>query len=162
VGATLGLLSLGFGGQNPLLGGAGDLDAVAVTAVFGVIFALSIDYQVFIVGRIREEFLSCGDARLAIDRGLARTARVVTGAALSMFGVFIAFAMTDIASVRQFGTGLAIAVVLDATVVRLVLLPAMLRRAGSRAWPRPATPARGAQEPAGARVATSLAASISS
>jgi putative drug exporter of the RND superfamily len=134
VGATLGLLTLAFQGDQPLLGGPGSLDAVALTAVFGVIFALSIDYQVFIVARVREEYLRSGDARAAVDRGLARTAKVVTGAALSMFGVFVAFALTDVASLRQFGVGLAIAVALDATVVRLVLLPAALRLAGRRAW----------------------------
>jgi RND superfamily putative drug exporter len=144
VGATLGLLTWLFQGPHAPLGGPGHLDAVAVTAIFGVIFALSIDYQVFIVARVREEFLRGGDARAAVERGLTRTAGVVTGAALSMFGVFLAFALTDVAILRQFGVGLAIAVALDATVVRLVLLPAALRLAGHRAWWRPgpvATPA---------------------
>jgi RND superfamily putative drug exporter len=144
VGATLGLLTLLFQGANAPLGGPGHLDGVAVTAIFGVIFALSIDYQVFIVARVREEFLRGHDARVAVERGLTRTAGVVTGAALSMFGVFLAFALADVAILRQFGVGLAIAVALDATVVRLVLLPAALRLAGHRAWWRPgraATPA---------------------
>jgi RND superfamily putative drug exporter len=134
VGATLGLLALLFQGHSPLLGGPGEIDAVAVTAIFGVVFALSIDYQVFIVSRVREEWLRTGDATRAVQVGLSRTARVVTGAALSMLGVFLAFGLADVASLRQFGIGLAIAIVIDATLVRLVLLPAALHLAGSWAW----------------------------
>jgi RND superfamily putative drug exporter len=134
VGATLGLLRLLFQGDAPLLGGPGEIDAVAVTAIFGVVFALSIDYQVFIVSRVREEWLRTGDAAAAVQLGLARTARVVTGAALSMLGVFFAFGLADVASLRQFGVGLAIAVIIDATLVRLVLLPAALHLAGDWAW----------------------------
>jgi RND superfamily putative drug exporter len=134
VGATLGLLALLFQGDAPLLGGPGKIDAVALTAIFGVVFALSIDYQVFIVSRVREEWLRCGDEARAVQVGLARTARVVTGAALSMLGVFFAFALADVSSLRQFGVGLAIAVIIDATLVRLVLLPAALRLAGRWAW----------------------------
>lgn len=134
VGATLGLLALLFQGETPLLGGPGTIDAVALTAIFGVVFALSIDYQVFIVSRVREEWLRCGDAAQAVRVGLSRTARVVTGAALSMLGVFLAFGLADVASLRQFGVGLAIAIVIDATLVRLVLLPAALHLAGNLAW----------------------------
>lgn len=134
VGATLGLLALLFQGDAPVLGGPGKIDAVALTAIFGVVFALSIDYQVFIVSRVREEWLRCGDEARAVRVGLARTARVVTGAALSMLGVFLAFALADVSSLRQFGVGLAIAVIIDATLVRLVLLPAALRLAGRWAW----------------------------
>jgi len=134
VGATLGLLALLFQGANPILGGPGQIDSVALTAIFGVVFALSIDYQVFILSRVREEWLRTGDEEAALEAGLTRTARVVTGAALSMFGVFFAFALADVASLRQFGVGLAIAVLIDATLVRLVLLPAALRFAGEWAW----------------------------
>jgi RND superfamily putative drug exporter len=134
VGATLGLLALLFQGDNPLLGGPGVIDAVAVTAIFGVVFALSIDYQVFILSRIREEWLRGGDEERALHVGMSRTARVVTGAALSMLGVFIAFAFADVASLRQFGVGLAIAIVIDATLVRLVMLPAALYFAGEWTW----------------------------
>ncbi|MGH2941269.1 MAG: MMPL family transporter, partial [Solirubrobacteraceae bacterium] len=155
VGATLGLLVLLFQGDAPLLGGPGEIDAVSLTAIFGVVFALSIDYQVFIVSRVREEWLRCGGEARAVQVGLARTARVVTGAALSMLGVFVAFALADVSSLRQFGVGLAIAVVIDATIVRLVLLPAALRLAGRWAWWTPrlpikplAAPLRPAVEPA--------------
>jgi RND superfamily putative drug exporter len=134
VGATLGLLALLFQGANPLFGGPGEIDAVAVTAIFGVVFALSIDYQVFILSRVREEWLRHGDEERALHVGLTRTARVVTGAALSMLGVFIAFGLADVASLRQFGVGLAIAVIIDATLVRLVMLPAALLFAGEWTW----------------------------
>ncbi|HUR85048.1 MAG TPA: MMPL family transporter [Solirubrobacteraceae bacterium] len=134
VGATLGLLALLFQGANPLFGGPGEIDAVAITAIFGVVFALSIDYQVFIVSRVREEWLRGADEGRAVELGLSRTARVVTGAALSMLGVFIAFGLADVASLRQFGVGLAIAIIIDATLVRLVLLPAALYFAGEWAW----------------------------
>ncbi len=137
VGATLGLLALLFQGDSPLLGGPGEIDAVAVTAIFGVVFALSIDYQVFILSRVREEWLRHGDEERALEVGITRTARVVTGAALSMLGVFVAFGFSDIASLRQFGVGLALAVIIDATLVRLVLLPAAVRYAGEWAWWRP-------------------------
>ncbi|HWC26735.1 MAG TPA: MMPL family transporter [Solirubrobacteraceae bacterium] len=136
VGATLGLLALLFQGDAPLLGGPGTIDALAVTAIFGVVFALSIDYQVFILTRVREEWLRCGDEERALRVGLSRTARVVTGAALSMLGVFVAFGLADVASVRQFGVGLAIAVIIDATLVRLVLMPAALLVAGEWTWLR--------------------------
>jgi len=134
VGATLGLLALLFQGDNPLLGGPGVIDAVAVTAIFGVVFALSIDYQVFILSRVREEWLRCGNEERALHVGMSRTARVVTGAALSMLGVFVAFAFADVASLRQFGVGLAIAIIIDATLVRLVMLPAALYFAGEWTW----------------------------
>ncbi|MEA2149732.1 MAG: putative drug exporter of the superfamily [Solirubrobacteraceae bacterium] len=137
VGATLGLLALLFQGDHPLLGGPGQIDAVAVTAIFGVVFALSIDYQVFILSRVREEWLRGGDEEHALRLGLTRTARVVTGAALSMLGVFLAFGLADVASLRQFGVGLAIAVIIDATLVRLVMLPAALLFAGEWTWYAP-------------------------
>ncbi|MEA2221213.1 MAG: putative drug exporter of the superfamily [Solirubrobacteraceae bacterium] len=136
VGATVGLLALLFQGHAPLLGGPGVIDAVAVTAIFGVVFALSIDYQVFILSRVREEWLRCGDEGRALHVGMSQTARVVTGAALSMLGVFVAFAFADVASLRQFGVGLAIAIVIDATLVRLVMLPAALYFAGEWTWYR--------------------------
>jgi RND superfamily putative drug exporter len=132
VGATLGILDRVF---------AGPLDATALTAVFAVMFALATDYQVFVVTRVREELLRGASASEAVAAGVARTARVVTGAALSMVAVFLAFGTADVAGLRQFGIGLAIAVAIDATVIRLVLLPAALRLAGERAWwPGPADP----------------------
>jgi uncharacterized membrane protein YdfJ with MMPL/SSD domain len=88
---------------------------------------------------MREGYLRMGTTDGAIEYGLTRTAGVITGAALIMTGVFAAFATADIASLRQLGVGLTVAILLDATVVRLVLLPALIRLSGPAAWwlPRP-------------------------
>jgi RND superfamily putative drug exporter len=133
--ATLGALVLLFQGAAPL-GGPGYLDATAAVGIFTVLFGLSTDYQLFLLTRMRERFAETGDARVAVRDGLRRTARVVGGAAFAMTAVFLAFAPAEAINVRQFGVGLAIAVILDATVVRLVLLPAVLTLAGPRAWGR--------------------------
>jgi RND superfamily putative drug exporter len=106
--------------------------------MFTVIFGLSIDYQVFVLMRMREGWLRTGDLREGIAYGIARTARVITGAAAIMAGVFLVFATADVATIRQLGVGLAIAVLLDATVVRLFLLPAALRAGGRFTWWLPA------------------------
>jgi putative drug exporter of the RND superfamily len=103
------------------------------------VFALSIDYEVFLLARIREGYAVTGTTEGAIDYGLRRTAGVITGAAMIMTGVFVAFAMSDIASMRQLGVGLTVAVLLDATLVRLVLLPAAIRLAGPANWWLPHT-----------------------
>lgn len=138
VAASFGALAFLFGGEAPLLGGPGYVDAVAISAVYTVIFGLSLDYEVFLISRMREGWLRSGDTGAAIAYGLERTASVVTGAAAIMTGVFLAFALTEVANTRQFGVGLAIAVILDATVVRLVLLPACMRLIDDRCWSLPA------------------------
>lgn len=138
VGATFGLLTLLVGLDARPLGDTGFLDAVTAVAIFTVTFGLSIDYEVFLLTRMREGWLRTGDAEQALQFALSRTASVVTGAALIMTGVFAAFASSGVANVRQLGVGLAIAVLLDATVVRLFLLPAALRALGRRAWHLPA------------------------
>ena len=138
VGAAFGALSLLTRGSHPVLGGPGYVDAVAVSGMFTVIFGLSIDYQVFVLMRMREGWLQTGDLREGIAYGVAKTARVVTGAAAIMAGVFLVFATADVATIRQLGVGLAIAVLLDATVVRLFLLPAALRAGGRFTWWLPA------------------------
>lgn len=148
VAAAFGVLVLGFQGAAPL-GGAGFLDAIMVTSIFAVVFGLSIDYEVFLITRMREEWVRGGTAQAAIAHGLRSTARVVTGAALIMTAVFVAFAFADISTMGQFGVGLTVAVLLDATIVRLVALPAAMRLLGDACWwlpgwlerrlPRPAT-----------------------
>lgn len=138
VGAAFGALSLLTRGSHPVLGGPGYVDAVAVSAMLTVVFGLSIDYQVFVLMRMREGWLRTGDLREGIAYGVARTARVITGAAAIMAGVFLVFATADVATIRQLGVGLAIAVLLDATIVRLFLLPAALRAGGRWTWWLPA------------------------
>jgi RND superfamily putative drug exporter len=134
VAAAFGVLTLLFVGDDPALGGAGALDVISVAAIFAIAFALSIDYQVFLLSRTREEFVRTGSNEAAINFGVDRTGGVVTGAAAIMVSVFLAFGMSDFVVVRQFGIGLAVAVLLDATIVRLVLLPALMRLLGRRTW----------------------------
>ena len=106
--------------------------------IFGIVFGLSIDYAVFLLSRMREHYDVHGDNAAAIQFGLEKTARVITGAAAIMLAVFIVFAGAPIATVSQLGVGLAVAVVLDATVVRIVLLPALMLLIGDRVWWLPA------------------------
>jgi RND superfamily putative drug exporter len=134
VAASFGVLSAMFVGDDPPLGGPGAIDVVAVSGIFAITFALSIDYQVFLVSRMREEYARSQDPDEAIRFGLEGTSKIITGAALIMLGVFTAFALSDFITIRQFGVGLATAVLLDATVVRLVLLPALMKLLGKRAW----------------------------
>jgi RND superfamily putative drug exporter len=116
------------------LGGRTYVDAVGATMIFGIVFGLSIDYAVFLLVRMREHYDREGDNAAAIEFGLEKTARVITGAAVIMLAVFIAFAGTPIATVSQLGVGLTVAVILDATVVRIVLLPALMLLVGDRVW----------------------------
>jgi RND superfamily putative drug exporter len=121
------------------LGGHSYVDAIGAAGIFGIIFGLSIDYAVFLLMRMREHHENGATHEEAIVFGLERTARVITGAAAIMAAVFVAFAGAPIATISQLGTGLTVAVVLDATVVRIVLLPALMLLLGDRVWwlPRP-------------------------
>ena len=121
------------------LGGHTYVDAIGAVGIFGIVFGLSIDYAVFLLMRMREHHENNSSNEEAIVFGLEKTARVITGAAAIMMAVFVAFAGADIATVSQLGTGLAVAVLLDATVVRIVLLPALMLLLGDRVWwlPRP-------------------------
>lgn len=137
VAAALGVLTLCFQGSAPL-GGPGFIDDIMRTSIFGLVFALSIDYEVFLLARMREGYVNTGSSEAAIEYGLRHTAGVITGAALIMTGVFVAFALAPIINMRELGLGLTVAVLLDATVIRLVLLPAAMRLAGDRIWWMPA------------------------
>jgi putative drug exporter of the RND superfamily len=116
------------------LGGHPYIDTVGAGAIFGVTFGLSIDYAVFLIARMRERYEVDGDNRAAIAYGLEKTAGVITGAAAIMAAVFISFATAPIATVSQMGVGLTVAILLDATVVRIVLLPALMLLLGDRVW----------------------------
>lgn len=121
------------------LGGHTYVDSIGAAGIFGIVFGLSIDYAVFLLSRMREHREAGATTEEAVHFGLQKTARVITGAAAIMLTVFVAFAAAPIATVSQLGTGLSVAVVLDATVVRLVLLPALILIVGDRIWwlPRP-------------------------
>jgi RND superfamily putative drug exporter len=102
--------------------------------MFAVLFGLSMDYQVFLLTRVREEYDAIGDTREAVVLGLARTARVITSAALIMICVFGAFVLNFSAEVKMFGLGLAFAVFVDATVVRMMLVPSIMEILGDANW----------------------------
>jgi putative drug exporter of the RND superfamily len=102
--------------------------------MFAILFGLSMDYEVFLVSRIREEYLKHGDTRRAVADGLAKTARVITAAAAIMVVVFLAFLTAPDAFLKLFGIGLASAIFLDATIVRMVLVPAVMQLLGKRNW----------------------------
>ena len=102
--------------------------------MFAILFGLSMDYEVFLISRIREEYLKHGDTRRAVADGLAKTARVITAAAAIMVVVFLAFLTAPDAFLKLFGIGLASAIFLDATVVRMVLVPAVMQLLGKRNW----------------------------
>jgi putative drug exporter of the RND superfamily len=102
--------------------------------MFAILFGLSMDYEVFLVSRIREEYLKDGDTRRAVADGLAKTARVITAAAAIMIVVFLAFVASPEVFLKLFGIGLAAAIFLDATLVRMVLVPAVMQLLGHRNW----------------------------
>jgi putative drug exporter of the RND superfamily len=116
------------------LGGHPYIDTVGAGAIFGVTFGLSIDYAVFLIARMRERYEIDGDNPAAIAYGLEKTAGVITGAAAIMIAVFVSFAAAPIATVSQMGVGLTVAILLDATLVRIVLLPALMLLLGDRVW----------------------------
>ena len=135
VGVAFGVIVLLFNVPDGYPGGGHTyVDAIGAVAMFGVVFGLSIDYAVFLLMRMKESYDRDGDNAAAISDGLEKTARVITGAAAIMMAVFIAFAAAPIATVSQLGIGLTIAVLLDATVVRIVLLPALMLLLGDRVW----------------------------
>ncbi|WP_129843375.1 MMPL family transporter [Streptomyces sp. RFCAC02] len=105
--------------------------------MLAIIFGLSSDYEVFVVSRVKEEYTATGDARAAVEHGTGRAARVVTAAALIMFSIFVAFMVTDDPIIRSIGFSFAVGVLLDAFVVRLTLVPAVMALAGRRIWSHP-------------------------
>jgi uncharacterized membrane protein YdfJ with MMPL/SSD domain len=110
--------------------------------LFVILFGLSMDYEVFLLSRIREEYDATGDNAASVARGLARTARVITAAAAIMVVVFLSFVLGADVAVKQIGLGLAVAVLIDATLVRMVLVPAVMELLGQANWWLPAPLAR--------------------
>jgi RND superfamily putative drug exporter len=102
--------------------------------MFSVIFGLSMDYEVLLLSRVQEAYRRTGDNTASVAEGLARTAGVITGAALIMVTVFAAFALADIITIKSIGVGMAIAVAVDATIIRVLLVPATMRLMGRWNW----------------------------
>jgi len=115
----------------------GPIDAFIPVMVFAIVFGLSMDYEVFLVSRIHEEWQHRGDASGAVRQGLARTGRVITAAAAVMVAVFASFAAGDDRVLKLFGIAMATAVFLDAIVIRSILMPAVLELFGRRTWAFP-------------------------
>jgi RND superfamily putative drug exporter len=107
--------------------------------VLAIAFGLSMDYEVFLLGRIAEEHRRTGDTDLAVERGLQQTGRIVTAAALLIVVVFAGFVAGGFSPIKQIGLGLALAVLVDVTLVRMLLLPAVMTLMGRANWwaPRP-------------------------
>jgi RND superfamily putative drug exporter len=141
--ATFGAMVWGFQ-EGHLRGLLGDftvthtLDTTTPILMFCVAFGLSMDYEVFLLSRIKEEYVVTGDNRLAVAHGLERTGRLVSAAAALIAIIFLAFATSSVTFIKLMGVGLALAVLVDATLVRGVLVPAFMRLAGGANWWAPA------------------------
>jgi RND superfamily putative drug exporter len=138
VGAAYGLLVLVFekGVLANFLGfqKVDSIEAWVPLFLFSVLFGLSMDYHVFLLSRIRERFTRTGDNTEAVAYGVSSTARLITGAALIIIAVFTGFALGDLVMFQQMGFGVAIALFLDATLIRSVLVPASMKLLGRRNW----------------------------
>jgi RND superfamily putative drug exporter len=143
VGAAYGVIVAVFqwGWVDGLFGfqSLGHVDTITPPLVLAVVFGLSMDYEVFLLSRIRERYAASGDTRAAVASGLATSARTITSAALIMVAVFATFVATGVPSIQQIGLGTAVAIAVDATIVRLVLVPATMAVLGRWNWwlPRP-------------------------
>jgi RND superfamily putative drug exporter len=139
IGAALGVITAAFqfGWLQPVLGfaKAGPIEVYLPVMMFAVLFGLSMDYEVFLVSRIHEEWVKTGDNTRAVTRGQAETGRVITAAALIMILVFLSFSLINNSLViQEFGIGFAAAIVIDAFVVRTVLVPSVMHVLGPRNW----------------------------
>jgi RND superfamily putative drug exporter len=149
LGATFGALVWIFqdGHMSGLLGfdSIGALDVISPVLIFLFAFGLSMDYEVFLLSRIREVYEETGDNDVAVATGLQRTGRIITSAALLMVVVFAGFASGELLVIKQLGIGLAAAVLVDATIVRTLLVPATMKLMGRWNWwaPRPLRRLRG-------------------
>jgi RND superfamily putative drug exporter len=116
------------------VGGTGPIESFLPMMMFAILFGLSMDYEVFLLSRIKEEYDRSGDNAAAVVDGLVNTARVITAAALIMVTVFGSFLLDPNRIVKMFGLGLSVAILLDATLVRLVLVPATMALLGEANW----------------------------
>ena len=133
-GVIVAIFQWGWGKDLFGIGKEGPVEAWAPMMLFAITFGLSMDYEVFLLSRMKEEFDRTGDNAGAVADGLAATARVITAAALIMVCVFGAFVLGNDRSLKLFGLGLAVAVLVDATIVRMMLVPATMELLGKRNW----------------------------
>jgi RND superfamily putative drug exporter len=133
-GVVVAVFQWGWGAELLGLGEPGPIEAWAPMMLFAILFGLSMDYEVFLLSRIREEYERTGDNATAVADGLARTARLITAAAGIMIFVFGGFVLSTDRALQLFGLGLAVAILVDVTVVRLLLVPATMELLGDRNW----------------------------
>ncbi|MEK7424326.1 MAG: MMPL family transporter, partial [Actinomycetota bacterium] len=133
-GVIVAIFQWGWGKDLFGIGKEGPVEAWAPMMLFAIVFGLSMDYEVFLLSRMKEEFDRTGDNGGAVADGLAATARVITAAALIMVCVFGAFVLGNDRQLKLFGLGLAVAVLVDATIVRMILVPATMELLGDRNW----------------------------
>jgi RND superfamily putative drug exporter len=133
IGAALGAMKLVY--QDGLLwADPGPIEAFMPVFIFAIVFGLSMDYEVFLLSRMREVWVATGDAQHAVREGLAHTGGVITAAAAIMFAVFGSFVLMPDRMLQQTGFAMAVAVLLDAVVIRCLVVPALMRLLGARAW----------------------------
>jgi uncharacterized membrane protein YdfJ with MMPL/SSD domain len=138
IGAAFGVLVAIFqwGWLDGFLGfeSQGALDTINIPLIFAIVFGLSMDYEVFLMSRIRERYMVHGDNERAVAEGLSTSARTISSAALIMTSVFAVFVLTGVPSIKELGVGCAVAIALDATLVRLILVPAAMKLMGQWNW----------------------------
>ncbi|MDN0199869.1 MMPL family transporter [Streptomyces sp. S.PNR 29] len=133
-GVVVAVFQWGWGGPALGVNGKVPIESYVPMMMFAIIFGLSMDYEIFLLSRVREAWLRTGDAKASVAHALEITARVITCAALIMVSVFAAFIISDSIVVKMLGLGLAVSVLIDATVVRLLLVPAVMTLLGRHAW----------------------------
>ncbi|MGA5179526.1 MMPL family transporter [Streptomyces pseudogriseolus] len=133
-GVVVAVFQWGWGGPALGVSGTVPIESYVPMMMFAIVFGLSMDYEIFLLSRVHEAWRRTGDARASVAHALEITARVITCAALIMVSVFAAFVVSDNVVVKMLGLGLAVSVLVDATVVRLLLVPAVMTLLGAHAW----------------------------
>jgi RND superfamily putative drug exporter len=134
LGVTVAVFQWGWGENLIGLGRTGPIEAFVPVMLFAILFGLSMDYEVFLVSRIQEEWLESGDNKAAVAKGQAETGRVITAAAAIMVLVFLSFVLGGDRVIKVFGLGLAVAVAIDALLIRTILVPAVMLVLGRANW----------------------------
>lgn len=133
-GVVVAVFQWGWGKEFFGISKTGPIEPFLPMMLFAILFGLSMDYEVFLLSRVREEYLKSGDSGDSVADGLAATARVITAAAAIMIAVFLSFVFGELRTIKLFGLGLAVAILVDATVVRMVLVPSTMELLGDANW----------------------------
>ncbi|RIK06427.1 MAG: hypothetical protein DCC49_11450 [Acidobacteria bacterium] len=133
-GVVVAVFQWGWGKEIFGIAKTGPIEPFLPMMLFAILFGLSMDYEVFLLSRVREEYLKSGDSGNSVADGLAATARVITAAAAIMIAVFLSFVFGELRTIKLFGLGLAVAIFVDATVVRMILVPSTMELLGDANW----------------------------